>query len=194
RQVSVSGKFLDSIGHSIVVPCMYFGLGIGTYFRLGHFESIILGFLAGLFSLRFDFSIMYQEAAQLLISKLDRVYDYYASLDREAPAGSQKLYRRKNEASPVRMLYALFAYPATMNIITVLFIADLIIGPFSIKSYPINLIYIFLLIYGILLPLRRAFTIWKLVQGRETERKYIQLLNVLQGKEKVAKKETTESE
>ena len=194
RQVSVSGKFLDSIGHSIVVPFMFFGLGVGTYFRLGHFESVIFGFLAGLFSLRFDFSVMYQEAAQLLESKLDQAYDYYAKFEFEDQQDQQKLYRRKNEASPVRMLYALFAYPATMNIITVLYVVDLILRPFSLKGYDISLIYLFLAVYGLLLPVRRCFTIWKLVKGRETEKKYIKLLHLLRASEPAGSKKQPKSD
>jgi phosphatidylglycerophosphate synthase len=167
KQVSVTGKFLDTVGHELVIPCMYFALGAATYFRLGHFESIVAGFLWGLFSLRLDISTMYHEAAQLLETKLDQSYDYYATI--KFP-NEKNLYRRKNEVSAVRMLYALFAYPATMNIISVVCIADLLIGPFSVMSRPINLTYLMLLAYGMLLPIRRTLTIRRLAVGREVER------------------------
>lgn len=169
KQVSVTGKFLDTIGHVTVIPCIYFFLGVGSYFRLGHFETIIFGFLAGLFTLRFDISTLYQEAAQLLESKLDRNFDYYASAQTKE---TQNLYRRKNEESPIRLLYAIFAYPAIMNIISVLLLADWVLGPWRIFNYQISLVYLFLILYGTLLPLRRAFTIYLLVRNRETENKY----------------------
>lgn len=177
RQVSVTGKFLDTVGHEFVVTSMYFALGVGTYFRLGHFESVIFGFLWGLCSLRLDMATMYHEAAQLLETKLDQSYDYYAQIKFQ-PVGP-KLYRRKNEESAIRMVYALFAYPATMNIISIVLIADFFLSPFAVMGYPITLAYVVLMLYGTLLPIRRVFTIWRLAKGREVERKYISLIDLL---------------
>lgn len=181
KQVSVTGKFLDVVGHEIVIPFMFFGLGIGAYFQLGRFEAIIFGFLAGFFSLRFDMSAMYHEAAQLLETKLDQSYDYYANLPLEQ-SSALKIYRRKNEESAVRMLYALFAYPATMNIITVLIVLEIMFSPLPVGDFLISPTYVFLALYGVLLPIRRVLTIRRLVQGRETERKYVALVGLLQNR------------
>lgn len=178
KQVSVTGKFLDVVGHEIVIPFMFFGLGIGAYFQLGRFEAIIFGFLAGFFSLRFDMSAMYHEAAQLLETKLDQSYDYYANLPLEQ-SSALKIYRRKNEESAIRMLYALFAYPATMNIITVLIVLEIMFSPLPVGDFLISPTYVFLALYGVLLPIRRVLTIRRLVQGRETERKYVTLVEHL---------------
>lgn len=178
KQVSVTGKFLDVVGHEIVIPFMFFGLGIGTYFQLGRFDAIIFGFLSGFFSLRFDVSVMYHEAAQLLETKLDQSYDYYAKLHLEQ-SSDLKIYRRKNEESAIRMLYALFAYPATMNIITVLIILETIFPPAVVGGFSLSPVYVFLALYGVLLPIRRVLTIRRLVQGRETERKYVTLVGLL---------------
>jgi len=179
KQASVTGKFLDSVGHEIVVPCMFFGLGLGTYFRTGNFESIIFGFLAGFFSLRFDIATLYQEAGQLIESKLNQAYDYYASFKY---TGAENLYKRKNEESAIRMVFGMFAYPATMNIICVLVLLDLWLSPFMIADRQFSFAYVFLLIYGALLPLRRVITIRKLVRARETERKYVSLVELMQNK------------
>lgn len=181
KQVSVTGKFLDVVGHEIVIPFMFFGLGIGTYFQLGRFEAIVFGFLAGFFSLRFDVSAMYHEAAQLLETKLDQSYGYYAKLHLEQ-GSDLKIYRRKNEESAIRMLYALFAYPATMNIITVLIILETLFPAVLAGSFALSPVYVFLALYGVLLPIRRVLTIRRLVQGRETERKYVALVGLLQNK------------
>lgn len=179
RQVSITGKFLDTIGHELVVPSMYFALGVGIFFRLGHFESVVAGFLCGLFSLRLDITAMYHEAAQFLETKLDQSYDYYASIKFLEAAN---LYRRKNEASAIRMLYALFAYPATMNIISLFVLADVFLPPFSVMGYAMNLSYVLLVVYGSLLPIRRVITIRRLAKGREVERKYLSLIDLLKGK------------
>ena len=181
KQVSVTGKFLDTVGHELVIPSMYFALGVMTYFRLGHFESVVAGFCWGLFSLRLDISTMYHEAAQLIETKLDQSYEYYAAI--KFPE-EKNLYRRKNEESAVRMLYALFAYPATMNIISVVCTVDLLLGPFSIMGRGASLTYLMLLAYGMLLPIRRTLTIRRLAVGREVERKYITLVDLLKTQKK----------
>lgn len=179
RQVSVTGKFLDTVGHEFVVMSMYFALGVGTYFRLGHFESVVFGFLWGLFSLRLDMATMYHEAARLLETKLDQSYDYYAQIKFQPAQRGPKLYRRKNEESAIRMVYALFAYPATMNIIAIVLIADFFLSPFAVMGYPTNLAYVVLMVCGTLLPIRRVYTIWRLADGREAERTYLSLIDLL---------------
>ena len=46
KQSSKAGNYLDLIGHRIVTPAMFFGLGIGTGY-------IVAGMIAGLFSVKF---------------------------------------------------------------------------------------------------------------------------------------------
>lgn len=186
KQVSISGKFLDTVGHALVIPSIYFSAGVGLYFRLGHFETVIFGFLAALFTLRLDMATLYQEAAQLIESKLDQQFDYYARL---IPGKEVNIYRRKNEESAARLLYAVFAYPAIMNIIAVILFVDFFISPFRLFGYQINVLYLFILTYGALLPVRRAYTIYLLVRNRETERKYATLLELLRSAKDSAVKE-----
>ncbi len=47
NQQSASGEYLDLIGHIIIIPLMYFGIGIGT-------GNVVAGMLAGLFSLKLE--------------------------------------------------------------------------------------------------------------------------------------------
>ena len=54
NQQSESGKFLDLIGHMIVIPFYFFGLGLGLYLQQGYIITLIMGFLAGLFSLKLE--------------------------------------------------------------------------------------------------------------------------------------------
>ena len=54
NQQSESGKFLDLIGHMIVIPFYFFGLGLGLYLQQGEIITLIMGFLAGLFSLKLE--------------------------------------------------------------------------------------------------------------------------------------------
>ena len=52
KQQNESGNFLDLIGHMIVIPFYYFGLGLGLFFETGQIITIIAGFLAALFTIK----------------------------------------------------------------------------------------------------------------------------------------------
>ncbi|MFC1786177.1 CDP-alcohol phosphatidyltransferase family protein [Candidatus Neomarinimicrobiota bacterium] len=52
NQQSESGKFLDLIGHMIVIPFYYFGLGLGLFLETGQILTLITGFLAALFTIK----------------------------------------------------------------------------------------------------------------------------------------------
>lgn len=178
-EVSVTGKYLDTIGHEFVIPSMYFALGVGSFFREGTFESIVFGFLAGMASLRLDVINMYHEAVQLLESKFDDAFTYYC----EPESGEElKIYRKKNEEGLIRIAYAMFAYPAVMNIISVLLIADLFVLPVVFGGVRPGSVYVLLLLTGTLVPIRRAYTVWRIVRRREVERKYMSLIQAFKRK------------
>jgi hypothetical protein len=178
RQVSVTGKYLDTLGHQYVGPAMFFCLGLGTYLRLGSLESIVFGFSAGLFSLRFDIINMYHEAAQLVESRSDKLFNYYAALriPGEGASAETRFFRQKNVESRLRILYSAFAYPALMNILSALLVFDLFLLPLWGAARVQSTLYWALAFYGIALPLRRCYTIRQIVKAREVEKKYLSLL------------------
>jgi len=54
NQQSEQGKFLDLIGHMVIIPFYFFGLGLGLYLQQGYLITLIMGFFAGLFSLKLE--------------------------------------------------------------------------------------------------------------------------------------------
>ena len=54
NQSSESGRFLDLIGHMVVIPFYFFGLGVGLYFEYSNPITLLAGFTAGLFSLKIE--------------------------------------------------------------------------------------------------------------------------------------------
>ena len=54
NQQSERGKFLDLIGHMIIIPVYFFALGLGLYLQQGQIITLIMGFLAGIFSLKLE--------------------------------------------------------------------------------------------------------------------------------------------
>lgn len=192
KEVSLTGKYLDTIGHEIVVPLMYFMLAVGSYLRTDFFPVLIFGFLAGLFSLRLDITTIYLEVGQMLESKLYKTFKYYVPF--QISGKNLKLYKQKNEASPARIIYACFAYPGIMNVFTLTVFIQWLLPEFKILNQSLEPVAILLIIYGILIPPRRAYTIWKLVQHREAERKFNQLTQLRKAEfhgEKIEKKSQT---
>lgn len=61
NQSSESGKFLDLIGHMIVIPFYYFSLGVGLYLQYNRIEALIAGFLAALFTIKTEKIIYTQD-------------------------------------------------------------------------------------------------------------------------------------
>jgi len=96
---SKSGHYLDMLGHIIVVPCMFFGLGYGAWVTTGRPEAIIAAFVAALFSMKLD---------------------YYAAVW----TGISEKRTDKHSSGVRRFAEILLRYPWTMNIITVVVILD----------------------------------------------------------------------
>jgi len=121
NQQSERGKFLDLIGHMIVIPFYFFGLGLGLYLQQGAIITLIMGFFAGLFSLKFE-KFINNENGDLGLAR----HGFFKSL---------------------------FRYPDSMNVITILAIAD-----WLLKS---NLLFYCIIIYGIGMTVGRIQQIYK---------------------------------
>lgn len=175
KEVSLTGKYLDLLGHEYVVPAIFYCAGIGVYLKYGLFEGIVFGFLAGLSSLRLDVTNMYHEAAQMVERDRSSTFEFYSGMP-TTTSPELSIYRQKNQESWQRMIYACFAYPAFMNILSVLLLAEGFWGESIIKALGFSLVFAFVAANGVLIPIRRIYTTWKIVKGREVEKKYVSLL------------------
>ncbi len=172
NQSSVRGVFLDLIGHEVVIPLMYMGLAIGEFQRSGRLEVIILGFAAGLFSLRFDISAMFQ-TVNMLFAKADNPSYSFENLHKQTPSRTTQLATGKPS-----LIRVLFRYPESMNIITVILIID---GLVTARFAPWTLTYLFLLIYGSLIPLARMYSIYQIFHSGEIEARYREIVEKVKG-------------
>lgn len=121
NQSSEKGKFLDLIGHMVVIPFYYFGLGLGLYLQTNRLEALIAGFLAALFTIK----------TEKIIAANDSGLDI----------------KRRGFVS------ALFRYPDSMNVITILAIIDWLFNS--------NLLFYCIIVYGIGMTLGRSQQIYK---------------------------------
>ena len=172
-QSSVRGVFLDLIGHEIVIPFMYMGLAIGEFQRSGRIEVIILGFIASLFSLRFDISAMFQVVNTMFLKSGNTSYNFQR-LHRLPASETARLATTKPSWFRV-----LFRYPESMNLISIVLLADWAWRG-EIPSHW-SLIFLLLLIYGILIPVARLISIYHIFQSGEIEARYAEIVKTVNG-------------
>ena len=168
KQSSVNGVFLDLIGHEIVIPLMYFGLAVGEFQRSGRVELLVLGFAAGLFSLRFDISAMFQ-TVNTLFAKADNPSYNFETLQSGESSKTTELATSKPS-----LLRVLFRYPESMNLMTLLLLVDAWLGRNWLG--PVGLVGVFLLVYGLLIPLARAYAIFRMMKHNEVETRYREIV------------------
>ena len=165
----IVAKFLDEIGHQTVVPLMYLGFGIGDFLRHGHWVVIVFAALAGLFSLRFDLLSKAEVVLDFAQSNLGSKFDFYKEF-KQGPSPNSV----DNKPRPIRLLYHLFAYPAIMNILAVLWLLDRFAGTGNIVYGNAGLIYLLIVANGILIPLRRAVTIRSVAINAQVETDFLE--------------------
>lgn len=172
KEVSITGKYIDTIAHTIVNSMMFFCFGMGSYWDTGgNVAFVVLGFLAALFCLRLDTFVMYAESAKAFMQNLDKRYEYYANIEgRIQTEGKPELeFISKRADDPLkRISFAAFAYPGTLHIMTACVCAG-ILGGFLHTGWMRFLPAGATAIYGVLLPIRRFLTIRRIIVERETE-------------------------
>lgn len=167
NQASVRGVFLDLIGHEIVIPVMYMGLALGEFLRSQRLEVLILGFTAGLFSLRFDISALFQTVNTLFMKAENPSYAF-ERLQKQKP--SRITAQATGKPSFLRVL---FRYPESMNVMTLILLADTLVGW---RPLGLSFVYLFLVVYGTLIPLARLYSIYQIFNSGEIEARYREIV------------------
>jgi phosphatidylglycerophosphate synthase len=177
REVSITGKYIDTVAHTIVNAMMFFGFGFGAYWDANNLSTIVFGFLAAFFCLRIDTFAMYAEAAKAFKSNLDKNYDYYANIEGKVDRrrGSNLEYISKRAESRLkRLVFAVFAYPGSLHVMTICLFVALLGSSLGYES-SILLPAAAIAFYGTLLPIRRLFTIRQIIVRKETEIQMVEL-------------------
>lgn len=166
KEASLTGKYLDEIGHEIVIPVMYLGFGIHEYFNSGRFEIIILSVIAGLFSIRIDLLAKANIILNTVLSNPSSQYDYYekfADSDQE---------QKKKQSGLLPTLFRLFAYPAVLNELSIAWILGIYGIHFTILNIDFSALYILIATFGVLIPIRRFQYIYFIAINKSVEKDF----------------------
>ena len=169
RQVSLTGKYLDEVGHVTVVPLMYIGFAVGEFMRHGRWEILLFAMLAGLFSLRLDLFAKSEVILDFARSGSNLKADFYKEVRKPAMNTDVKKPRF------VQVLFSIFAYPSNMNILSIAWLLDHFTGMGMIVYGPAGLVYILIVANGVLIPLRRGITIRSVVSSSQVETDFLEL-------------------
>lgn len=182
---SINGKYLDQVNHQVVVPMMYFAIGFGIFMKTGQLEMIIFGFLGALASLRIDIATMYTEIFGMLDNPGDKNYDYYAH-KYTGNKTDKSIYatKKRAESKLIRSIYAMFSYPALMNIFMLFMIADMFLTELELPIMENfnSLTYYFLAFLGIAVPINRVRMMNKIVQTNTIVNNYLEISEKMQKK------------
>ena len=178
---SITGFYLDQIGHVVVIPIFLFGLGFGVWNQTGYMEALICAFLSGLFILRLEEDTMLGVTDKFLHeainspARLENLRSQLSGLQVSADV-TQTAYK------PHQPLWAtlFFRYPNSMNAVTILILLDLIIDPILIgmRTYPLT--YFYVVLSAVLLTLGRMIRIWKVFKDRLSEKDLQFHLNLME--------------
>jgi len=170
-QSSVSGVFLDLVGHQIVVPLMYFGLALGEFQRSGRMELLLLGFATAIFSMRFDICAMFQVVNTLFLKAENPSYSFEELRHKGRPRTSELATTKPS------LLRVLFRYPESMNLITIFLIADWLLPRFLPGG--LSFIDLFLIAFGTLVPIARLYSVYRIFRDGEVDRRYVEIVDTV---------------
>ena len=173
---SVRGVYLDLIGHQFVIPMYLFFVGVGVYLRTNHLEAIILSFLSAVFVLRTDLYAMLSVVNTMLGKSENPNYNYKVLLKQfpDFRKVSDTVFKpRKGWKWVIRKK---FSYPDSMNLLSIAVIAECIFPCFSIFGYEIVPTYVFVLIFGTVIPLGRILSYIKNFKNYNTEKLFLKIV------------------
>lgn len=186
KTTNVNGVFFDSLIHAIVIPTMFAGLTLYSYFLTDQSWLLIAGVILCILSANPVKKGMLSAIFHLLERKNDPKYKY-ENLSQNVELNSilktenanmkngyyigQKTFRQQI----FNWLKAASEYPASMNIITLTVIADLLITKYTTSQiYPLPAMLV--IVYLVFLLGKEMFFFRKLSSKNRIEKKFLQII------------------
>lgn len=185
KTTNVNGVFFDSLIHAIVIPTMFAGLTLYSYFLTNQAWLLLTGVILCILSANPVKKGMLSAIFHLLERKNDPKYKY-ENLSQNvelssAPAVNtnmkngyyigQKTFRQQI----FNWVKAVSEYPASMNIITLTVIADLLITKYTTSQiYPLPAMLV--IVYLVFLLSKELFFFKKLSSKNRIEKKFLEII------------------
>lgn len=185
KKPTVNGIFLDSLNHAIVIPFMFLGLAVFSYFLVNKIWVVLVGMLLAVVSAN-PVKKAILSTVSYMMERRDNPKYKYENLSREVGAENSTKSLNVPTADEVKkhlsfssLIFAIAKdiseYPTSMNIITIVVLADVILNHFSVQlTYPLSLwLTIF---YTVFLVFKEMFFLVKVYKNRKIEKKFLSFI------------------
>jgi len=180
NEQAARGVFLDLVGHYIIIPGYMFTLGLGVWIQTGRIEAVIAGFLAALFGLRLErFTLL--SVVDTLITETETPQYNYEKLKLEIDSQSDSVDMGSAGKIARRSWFqVLFRYPDSMNIITIFVILSFIFPGVQVGDTFLPLTYFLIMVYGFVLFFGRLWQIKRAFSRNLVEKRFWQIIKIAQ--------------
>jgi len=166
KQTSLTGKYFDNLTHYMFEPLMFFSISLGLYAKYDYLFILIMGMLSAVFysySLRLTFDLKFRPILNEIISSgLDiKNYKVHAN-DPSTFSGLISKFAK-----------LVFGFGSTITIILLVAIFDFIYpSGFVFLSYEVNLMVIFIILYGAIMPLIFLVKMYILINSKSIDQEF----------------------
>jgi len=181
---SINGIFLDSLNHALVIPSIFLGLSIFSYYLVDETWILFVGAVLVIFSANPVKKGMLSTMFYMLERRDNPKYKFDNMTQDTELEQSINHVQVKLDAEPkkksIKSIVAAIAkdiseYPTSMNIITLTVIADLVIYNYvNWDFYPLSLLLV--IFYTIFLILKETFFLYSVYSKRTIEKKFISFI------------------
>lgn len=181
KKPTVNGIFLDSLNHALVIPAMFLGLAIFSFYLVNESWVLIVGSVLAIVSADPVKKAVLSTLFYMLERQDNPKYKYenlVQDVGGSAPPASalpvpQKAWTLKSLVLAVAK--DISEYPTSMNIITVVVLADLLVNHyFTWEALPLSLM--LMIFYTLFLATKEAFFLLKVYSNRTIEKKFLDFI------------------
>lgn len=184
KKTSINGIFLDSLNHALVIPSIYLGLSIFSYYLVNETWVLFVGAVLVIISANPVKKGMLSTMFYMLERRENPKYKFEnmvqdKSLEQPSQYGQvgENVIPKKKSLKSINVAAAkdISEYPTSMNIITITVIADLLIHNYANWDfYPLSLFLV--IVYTVFLILKEAFFLTKVYSKQTIEKKFVSFI------------------
>lgn len=184
KNPTVNGIFLDSLNHALVIPAMFLGLSVFSYYLVKDFWVLLVGSVLVILSANPVKKAVLSTLFYMLERRENPKYKYDnlvqdVGADKQ-PAPDESAGRNQQNIKSFKDIFLAIAkdiseYPTSMNIITLIVVADFLIHwRTTWEMVPLSLMLV--IFYTVFLAIKEAFFLRKIYSSRKIELKFLSLI------------------
>lgn len=179
KKSSVNGIFLDSINHAVVIPFIFLGLTVFSYSLTQEIWILYIGLVLVIISgdpvKKGMLSTLFY-----MLERRDNPKYQFANMTQDTELQSVKqetIIKKKSLLSVIEEIAKdISEYPTSMNIITLIVVADFIIHKYADwQYYPLS--FYLVILYSVFLVLKELYFFKQVYKKRDIEKKYIRFIH-----------------